>query len=209
MPPENQQQQMSGELEALGSQVSGCQLCRLHTTRTQTVFGEGDPAAEVLFIGEGPGRQEDATGRPFVGRAGELLTRIIERGMGVPRSRVYIANIVKCRPTVDLKFERDRPPEPDETAACSPYLLRQIELIQPKVIVTLGGPSTKFILDTATGITRLRGQWGDFHGIPVMPTFHPSYVLRNGGDRSPLRKEVWNDIKLVLERLGWPIPAKS
>ena len=162
-----------------------------------------------MFIGEGPGRQEDLSGRPFVGRAGELLTRMIEKGMGVSRSKVYIANIVKCRPTVDLKFERDRPPEPDETAACSPYLLRQIELIQPKVIVTLGGPSTKFLLNTATGITRLRGQWGEFRGIPVMPTFPPSYVLRNGGDRSPLRREVWHDIKLVLEKLGWPIPTKS
>ncbi|MEQ9366674.1 MAG: uracil-DNA glycosylase [Leptospirales bacterium] len=197
------------ELEELRSGVAACEKCRLHATRTRTVFGEGDFAADVMFIGEGPGRQEDLSGRPFVGRAGELLTRIIEQGMGVPRSRVYIANIVKCRPTVDLKFERDRPPEPDETAACSPYLLRQIELIQPKVIVTLGGPSTKFILNSATGITRLRGRWGEFRGIPVMPTFHPSYVLRNGGDRSPLRREVWNDIKLVLERLGWPIPTKS
>lgn len=196
-------------LETLRAQVAGCEGCRLHTTRTVTVFGEGDPASDVMFIGEGPGRQEDLSGRPFVGRAGELLTRMIEKGMGVSRSKVYIANIVKCRPTVDLKFERDRPPEPDETAACSPYLLRQIELIQPKVIVTLGGPSTKFLLNTATGITRLRGQWGEFRGIPVMPTFHPSYVLRNGGDRSPLRREVWHDIKLVLEKLGWPIPTKS
>jgi DNA polymerase len=189
--------------------VAECRQCRLHTTRTQTVFGEGNPRAEVLFIGEGPGRQEDLSGRPFVGRAGELLTRIIELGMGVPRSQVYIANIVKCRPTVDLKFERDRPPEPDEVAACSPYLIRQIELIRPRVIVTLGGPATKFLLATATGITRLRGRWAEYRGIPVMPTYHPSYVLRNGGDRSPLRKDVWHDIKLVLERLGWPIPGRS
>ncbi len=197
------------ELEALAARVADCRQCRLHSTRTQTVFGEGDPGARVMFIGEGPGRQEDLNGRPFVGRAGELLTRIIEKGMGVPRSRVYIANIVKCRPTVDLKFERDRPPEPDETAACSPYLRRQIELIRPQVIVTLGGPATKFILNTTTGITRLRGKWGEYNGIPVMPTFHPSYVLRNGGDRSPLRREVWSDIKQVLEKLGWPIPKKS
>ena len=201
---------MSGEsLSSIQAEVVACQQCRLAGTRTQTVFGEGNPQAEVMFIGEGPGRQEDLSGRPFVGRAGELLTRIIEKGMGVSRSQVYIANIVKCRPTVDLKFERDRPPEPDETAACSPYLLRQIETIQPRVIITLGGPSTKFILQTTTGITRLRGQWGEFRGIPVMPTFHPSYVLRNGGDRSPLRREVWHDIKLVLERLGWPVPARA
>lgn len=190
------------ELHALADVVARCDSCRLHTTRTRTVFGEGRAGAEVMFIGEGPGRQEDLSGRPFVGRAGELLTRIIEQGMGVPRSQVFIANIVKCRPTVEMRFERDRPPEPDETAACSPYLQRQIDLIRPRVIVTLGGPATKFILNTATGITRLRGKWGEYSGIPVMPTFHPSYVLRNGGDRSPLRREVWSDIQQVLQKLG-------
>lgn len=196
----------AARLAEVSAAVAHCTRCRLATTRTRTVFGEGSAYAEVLFIGEGPGRQEDLQGRPFVGRAGELLTRIIEKGMGLSRSEVYIANIAKCRPTVDLKFERDRPPEPDEVAACAPYLLRQIELIRPKVIVTLGGPSTKFLLKTEVGITRLRGRWADFQGIPVMPTFHPSYVLRNGGEQSPLRKDVWHDIKLVLEKLGRPIP---
>lgn len=202
-------EEKTAALAELNRRFESCQQCRLATTRKTFVFGEGNPAAEVMFIGEGPGRQEDQTGRPFVGRAGQLLTRIIEKGMGVPRARVYIANIVKCRPTVDLRGERDRAPEADEVGACHPILLQQIDIIRPKVIVTLGGPSTKFILNTTTGITRLRGSWGDFRGIPVMPTFHPSYVLRNGGDRSPLRREVWEDIKQVLEKIGWPIPAKG
>ncbi len=197
------------ELRNLERVVSTCESCRLATTRTRTVFGEGNPQAEVMFIGEGPGKQEDLSGRPFVGRAGQLLTDIIEKGMGVPRTEVYIANIVKCRPTVDLKFQRDRPPETDETDACSPYLLRQIDLIQPKVIITLGGPSTKFLLDTHTGITRMRGRWAEFRGIPVMPTFHPSYVLRQESSGNSAKREVWHDIKLVLERLGWPVPGKK
>ncbi|PJZ27564.1 uracil-DNA glycosylase [Leptospira hartskeerlii] len=195
------------ELEILAREVAPCVRCKLNTTRTQTVFGEGNPNAEVMFIGEGPGKQEDLTGRPFVGKAGELLTRIIERGMGVSRDRVYIANVTKCRPTVDLKFEKDRPPEDDEVVACSPFLLRQISIIQPKVIITLGNPSTRFILRTKEGITKLRGNWGDFHGIPVMPTYHPSYVIRNGGENSPLKRDVWEDIKKVLDRLDWKRPG--
>jgi len=196
-------------LALLEERYRSCELCKLSRTRSRVVFGEGNPEAELMFIGEGPGRQEDLTGRPFVGRSGELLTRIIEKGMGVERSRVYIANIVKCRPTVDLKFEKDRPPDAEELAACSPALLRQIEIIAPRVIVTLGGPSTKFLLDSRAGITALRGKWADFKGIPVMPTYHPSYVLRNGGDSSPLKKEVWHDIKLVMQKLGWPVPEKG
>ena len=158
-----------------------------------------------MFIGEGPGKTEDETGRPFVGRAGELLTRIIENGMGLSRQDVYIANVVKCRPTVDQKGVKDRPPDPEETAACSPYLIRQIELIKPEVIVTLGNPSTRFLLNTQIGITKLRGIWGEYRGIPLMPTYHPSYVLRNGGEKSPLRRDVWEDIKMVMEKLGMPV----
>ncbi len=195
-------------LKELEDEARKCLRCRLSTTRTTVVFGEGSSAADIMFIGEGPGKQEDLTGRPFVGRAGELLTRIIEKGMGIPREDVYIANIVKCRPTVDLKFTRDRPPEADEVKACTPFLLRQIEIVCPRVIVTLGSPSTKFILQTSTGITRMRGRWGRFMGIPVMPTYHPSYLLRNGGEKSPLRKDVWEDIKKVLDRLEMPISAK-
>lgn len=196
-------------IERLAEQVANCRKCRLAETRTMTVFGEGNPDARVMFIGEGPGTREDLTGRPFVGRAGELLTRIIERGMGIPRCDVFIANIVKCRPTIDQQMKRDRPPDPDESAACSPYLLKQIEIIKPEVIVALGSPSAKFLLKTVTGITKLRGTWGEFGGIPVLPTFHPSYVLRNGGETSPLRKDVWEDIKLVMQRLGLPLPVQK
>ena len=196
-------------LAALKKEAGNCAKCKLSTTRTQVVFGEGNPNADVMFVGEGPGRQEDLTGRPFVGRSGELLTRIIEKGMGVPREDVYIANVVKCRPTEDLAFEQDRAPDREETEACQPFLLKQIELIQPKVIVTVGGPAAKLLLNTTDGITRLRGRWADFRGIPVMPTYHPAYVLRNGGDKSPLRRDVWADIQMVLQKLGWAIPGKG
>lgn len=196
-------------LAGLRLQVSRCRKCRLASTRNHTVFGEGSSDAEVMFIGEGPGRQEDMTGRPFVGRAGELLTRIIERGMGMSRNEVYIANLVKCRPTVDMKLVRDRPPDRDELESCVPYLLKQIEIIAPRVIIALGSPAAKFLLGTDLGITRIRGNWGDFEGVPVMPTYHPSYLLRNGGDTSPLRREVWDDIKKVLARTGRPVPQAS
>jgi uracil-DNA glycosylase len=196
-------------LNELRSRAERCSRCRLAGTRKTVVFGEGNPEAEVMFIGEGPGTKEDLTGRPFVGRAGELLTRIIERGMGVPRARVYIANLVKCRPTIDLKMVRDRPPDPDELETCAPYLREQIEIIRPGVIVALGSPSAKYLLKTATGITRLRGRWGEYCGIPVMPTYHPSYLLRNGGESSPQKREVWEDIKLVMKRIGWAVPVKS
>jgi uracil-DNA glycosylase len=195
-------------LGALEEEALQCKKCKLCTTRTRVVFGEGNPHADIMFIGEGPGKQEDLQGRPFVGRAGELLTRIIEKGIGIPRAQVYIANIVKCRPTVDLKFSKDRPPEPDEIESCTPYLLKQIEIIQPSVIVPLGNPSTRFLLNTSTGITKMRGKWGEFEGVPVMPTYHPSYILRNGGDKSPLRKDVWEDIKKVMEKLGMTIPGE-
>lgn len=194
-------------LAELRSQVSHCSKCRLAGTRSHTVFGEGAAEAEIMFIGEGPGRREDMTGRPFVGRAGELLTRIIERGMGMRRDEVYIANLVKCRPTVDLKMERDRPPDRDELESCVPYLRKQIEIINPRVIIALGGPAAKFLLSTDQGITRIRGNWGDFEGVPVMPTYHPSYLLRNGGESSPLRRQVWDDIKKVLARTGRPVPS--
>lgn len=196
-------------LGILQEQALICTRCPLARTRTNVVFGEGNPRAEVLFIGEGPGKQEDLTGRPFVGRAGELLTRIIENGMGYPRSEVYIANVVKCRPTVDFQMQRDRPPDPQETATCSPFLLKQIEIIRPRVIITLGNPAMKFLLNTRDGITRMRGRWNEFNGIPVMPTYHPSYVLRNGGEKSPLRREVWEDVKKVLQRLRRPLPGKG
>ena len=189
------------QIRSLEIEVERCIKCKLHTTRKRTVFGEGSITAEVMFIGEGPGRDEDAQGRPFVGRAGQLLTAIIEKGMKIPRSQVFIANVVKCRPTIDLKLERDRPPDDEEVSACGDYLRRQIEIIHPRVIVTLGNPSTKFLLQTQLGITRIRGTWNFYGDIPVMPTYHPSYILRNGGDSSPLKRDVWNDIKKVMHFL--------
>ncbi|MFO1472014.1 MAG: uracil-DNA glycosylase [Turneriella sp.] len=191
-------------LEELGSQAQACNLCKLAATRNKVVFGEGNPQARLMFIGEGPGKDEDASGRPFVGRAGQLLTRIIENGLKLKREDVYIANVVKCRPTIDGLGQRDRPPEADEVKACAPYLRRQIELINPEVIVTLGNPSTRFLLNTMEGITKLRGKWQNYNGIAVMPTYHPSFLLRNGGDagNTPHKRDVWNDMKMVIEKLA-------
>lgn len=196
-------------LKELYEKTKNCNRCKLHTTRNKFVFGDGDPEADIMFIGEGPGKQEDIQGIPFVGRAGELLTAIITKGMLISRNDVFICNIVKCRPTVDLKGLKDRPPDAEEVEACKWILLRQIEIIQPKVIITLGNPATKFILKTKEGITKMRGKFGTFNGIPVMPTFHPSYVIRNGGMKSPLRREVWEDIKKVLSYLKMPTPTKN
>ncbi len=191
----------AARLDALERSMEGCARCKLSTTRTNIVFGEGDPDAPVIFIGEGPGKEEDIQGRPFVGRAGRLLTAIIEKGMKMNREDVYIANVVKCRPTVNMEFNRDRPPEEDERDACGGFLKQQIEIIRPRVIITLGNPSTRYLLNTKQGITRMRGNWYYYDGIPVMPTFHPSYVLRNGGENSPLKRNVWEDIKKVLDYL--------
>jgi uracil-DNA glycosylase len=189
------------------NEVRSCKKCELCQGRTQTVFGEGDPAAKIMFVGEGPGQTEDETGRPFVGKAGELLEKMIV-AMGLSREKVFIANIVKCRPP------NNRPPTPGEVDACAGYLIRQISLIQPAVIVALGGPSSKFILQTQVGITALRGTFHEFHGlhalggptIPVMPTFHPAYILRAYTPEN--RAKVWSDLKLVMERVGLPVPAK-
>jgi DNA polymerase len=161
------------------------------------VFGEGNPDAEILFIGEGPGEEEDRQARPFVGRSGKLLTKIIQDGMKLRREDVYIANIVKCRPS------GNREPEKDEVATCKPFLLKQIRAIQPKVIVTLGRPSTSALLGRPVQITRERGEWRDFHGIPLMPTYHPAFVLRQYTEKT--RREIWGDMKLVLEKIGRPL----
>lgn len=189
-------------LEDIQTDLGDCQRCKLAGTRTKIAFGEGNPRARLMFIGEGPGKDEDLQGRPFVGKAGQLLTKMIE-AMGLKREDVYIANIVKCRPTVDLRFQKDRPPEPDETAACSPFLLRQIRAIGPEVIVTLGAPSTRFVLNTAEGITKIRGRWHKFDGgIKVMPTFHPAYLLRDPNQK----KFAWEDLKAVMRELGLKAP---
>ena len=193
-------------IDELKIEVESCNRCKLSTTRKKIVFGEGSSTPSIMFIGEGPGKNEDLQGRPFIGRSGELLTRIIVNGMGISRDEVFITNIVKCRPTVDMKMIKDRAPDPSELKACTPFLLEQLEILKPKVIVTLGSPATKFILKTTIGITKMRGIWGEYMGIPVMPTFHPSYVLRNGGDKSPLKKNVWEDIKKVMILLNMEIP---
>jgi uracil-DNA glycosylase len=176
-----------------------CPHCTSATGHTQTVFGEGNPDADLMFIGEAPGEEEDRTGRPFVGRAGQKLNQIIE-AMGFKRDNVYIANVLKSRPP------NNRTPLKPEVDACGPFLAEQIRIIQPQVIVTLGGPATKMMLDTETGITRLRGQWSEYVditanlAIPVMPTFHPAYLLRNYTPET--RKQVWSDMQAVLQRLS-------
>jgi DNA polymerase len=184
-------------LSILEDEILGaCTRCRLHGGRRNIVFGVGNPQAEVVFVGEGPGANEDAQGEPFVGRAGELLTRMIEAGMGYGRSEVYICNVVKCRPP------NNRDPEVDEVAACEPFLKAQLALIKPRVIVTLGRYASQCLLQTQSPMGRLRGRWASYEGIDLMPTWHPSYLLR-----TPAKKrEAWEDLKMVLTRLGRPIP---
>lgn len=187
-------------------EVKPCAGCGLCDQRKNTVFGVGSPAARIMFVGEGPGADEDATGIPFVGRAGELLTKMIEAGMGLKRDDVYICNVVKCRPP------GNRAPAPDEIAQCKGYLLRQIDIIRPEVIIALGGPAAQTLLGTRDGITRIRGQWHEFYvsgtalageAIPLMPTFHPAYLLRSPQEKG----KAWADLKLVMARLGLPLPG--
>ena len=168
---------MPRTLAEVAAEAAGCTRCKLAQGRTQVVFGDGSPDADLLFIGEGPGFHEDKQGIPFVGAAGQLLNRMLGE-IGLGRDEVYIANIVKCRPP------GNRDPQPDEIEACTPWLVEQISLIQPRVVVTLGNFATKFVLDTTLGITRLRGQVHDWHGRTVIPTFHPAAILHGGG-RSP------------------------
>ena len=193
-----EQARLLEEIDA--GQVRGCKRCRLAQGRTQTVFGEGRPQAQLVFIGEGPGEEEDRTGRPFVGRAGELLTRMIQ-AMGLARRDVYICNLIKCRPP------GNRAPMSDEVQACWPYLMRQLRIISPRVIVALGNPATQNLLTTAVGITKLRGQWQKLppweeglDDIAVMPTFHPAYILRQYNQAT--RAKVWSDLQQVMAYLG-------
>ncbi len=174
--------------------VSGCTKCELCRERKNTVFGVGHPDADLMFVGEGPGRDEDEQGEPFVGRAGQLLDKQIA-AMRLSRADVYIANIVKCRPP------GNRVPTPDEADQCVPYLLRQIQIIQPKVIVGLGATAVKYLLnDPRIAITRTRGQWRKFHDIDFMPTFHPAYLLRQYTTEN--RQRVWSDLQAVMAKLG-------
>jgi len=187
-----------GLLDALRARHDAeCPHCTRAQGHTRTVFGEGSAAASLMFVGEAPGAEEDQTGRPFVGRAGQKLDEMI-RAMKIRREDVYIANVLKARPP------DNRTPQPDEVARCSPYLMAQVRIIRPKVIVTLGGPATKLLLDTADGITRIRGIWGELRlgdlAVRVMPTFHPAYLLRSYTLEN--RRKVWNDMQLVMEALG-------
>jgi len=168
-----------------------CTRCKLHSTRHKIVFGDGNPKAELVFVGEGPGADEDAQGLPFVGRAGKLLTQMIE-AMGLQRKDVYICNVVKCRPP------ENRQPEEDEVSTCSPFLLRQIDTIAPKVIVCLGAVAAKTLLQTNRGISQFRGEWLEFRGRKLLATYHPAYLLRN----PPAKSEVWKDLQKVMAVLG-------
>jgi len=171
--------------------IGDCQRCKLAPTRTQIVFGVGNPGADLLFVGEAPGADEDAQGIPFVGQAGQLLTKIIE-AMGLSRDDVYIANIIKCRPP------GNRNPHPDEIASCEPFLVSQLNIIRPKLICCLGTFAAQTLLKTKDPISRLRGRWHAYHGIKLMPTFHPAYLLRNPADK----KIVWQDMRLIMAELG-------
>jgi len=178
-------------LAALRTDIGDCTRCKLHTMgRTQVVFGVGNPNADLMFVGEAPGADEDIQGIPFIGRAGQLLTKIIE-AIGMTREDVYIANVIKCRPP------QNRNPEPDEVETCEPFLFRQIDIIQPKVIVALGKFGAQTLLRTLDPISRLRGRVFEYRGSKLIPTFHPAYLLRNPSSK----REVWEDMKLVRKLL--------
>ncbi len=178
-------------LAAVREELGDCIRCKLHKGRKNIVFGEGNPNAALVFVGEGPGQEEDLQGRPFVGAAGQLLTDIIVKGMQLKREDVYICNIVKCRPP------GNRNPEPDEVGACEPFLIKQLRAINPQIIIGLGNVAVKTLLKTKEGITSLRGNWKTYQGIPLMPTFHPAYLLRTPSDK----KLVWDDIKKVIAEM--------
>jgi DNA polymerase len=184
-------------LAAIRADLGDCRRCKLSGGRTHLVFGVGNPAAELMFVGEGPGADEDQQGEPFVGRAGQLLTKMIE-AMGFRREDVYIANVVKCRPP------GNRNPEPDEIEACEPFLRAQIAAIQAKVIVALGKFAAQTLLRDPTPITKLRGRWQAYQGVRLMPTFHPAYLLRSPEEK----KKAWDDLQLVMKELGRPPPRR-
>jgi len=185
---------LPNEFEALKKQAINCHLCELSKTRQHVVFGEGDIHAKLMFIGEGPGASEDSMGRPFVGRSGELLTKMIENVLHLKRDAVYITNIVKCRPP------NNRVPTPSEAHTCQPYLLKQIELVKPKLIVTLGGTAYHYLTGDETGITKVRGTLHQQNGYMLIPTYHPSYLLRNPS----AKREVFEDLKKVKALLENP-----
>jgi DNA polymerase len=184
-----------------------CAECpRLVASRTQVVFGVGNPNAELMFVGEAPGADEDAQGEPFVGKAGQLLTKIIQT-MGFARETVYIGNVLKCRPDMPPGSTGNRKPTPEEMRTCFPWLEKQIALIQPRALVALGATAVEGLLGDTRPMNQLRGRWLDYKGIPVMPTYHPAYLLRNQSLSE--KRKVWEDMLLVLEKLGAPISEKQ
>src|SRR6266567_882457 len=185
-------------LTVIREDIGDCTRCRLHKGRTKLVFGVGNVNADIMFVGEGPGADEDAKGEPFVGRAGQLLNNMIS-AMGIKREEVYIANIVKCRPP------GNRTPEKDECDTCSPFLMRQIEVVKPKVIVALGAVAAKNLLAINDSMANLRGRWYDFRGSKLLVTYHPAYLLRDPRQK----KEAWKDLQMVMKYLGLKGPAKN
>lgn len=188
----------SSILDTLREEVVACTRCPLHESRTQTVFGTGNPHAELVFVGEAPGHDEDVQGKPFVGRAGQLLTDIIEKGMKLTRDDVYICNVLKCRPPAN------RDPLPSEVEMCEPYLIRQLEIIKPKVICALGKWAAQTLLKTDVPIGKLRGVWHFYHGIPLRATYHPAYLLRNPADK----RKTWDDVQEVMKVLSGEVVPK-
>lgn len=195
-------------MESLRARAMACERCpAIARARRSVVFGVGDVDAALMLVGEAPGREEDDQGEPFVGAAGQLLTKILV-AMGLGRERVYIANVLKCRPDTPGEAYGNRKPSPEEMATCLPYLFEQVKIVRPRVIVTLGGTALEGLLgQQRLSVTRMRGRWTDFAGVPVMPTYHPSYVLRQ--DTLSTKREVWEDMLAVMERLGMPISVKQ
>lgn len=193
------QPQDAGSLEELCEQVRVCEKCGLCETRNKTVFGTGDPHADLVFVGEAPGGDEDRQGEPFVGRAGQLLTDIIVKGMKLRREDVYICNVLKCRPPAN------RDPNPEEVQFCEPYLIRQLELIRPKVICALGRHAAQTLLRTQESTGRLRGRWHNYQGIPFRVTYHPAYLLRSPSEK----RKTWEDIQEVMKLLSGEVTGES
>lgn len=186
-------------LRVIAADVARCARCaELASSRTQTVFGSGNPTSELVFVGEGPGADEDAQGLPFVGRSGKLLTDMIEKGMGIPRDSVFICNVVRCRPP------QNRNPRPDEAAACRPFLDATLDVVRPKFICCLGSIAAKNLLEVDVPIGRLRGKVHDYRGMKVVCTYHPAYLLRN----PPAKKDAWADLQLLMREMGLPTPTK-
>jgi uracil-DNA glycosylase family 4 len=205
--PSSEEGSKAAQLAAMRPMVLECTKCpNLVASRTQVVFGVGNPDAQLMFVGEAPGEDEDLQGEPFVGKAGQLLTKIIE-AMNLKRDDVYIANVLKCRPDMPAGESGNRKPKPAEMQVCLPYLRQQIDIIQPKAIVALGATAMEGLLGETSPMNRLRGRWHEFNGIPLMATYHPAYLLRNQAMSE--KRKVWEDMLLVLEKLGATITERQ